>query len=109
MPTFSAPPYQLTPEDITTLIGFIRSGTGTPPAWSFEDVEASHTVLVDETTLPDAPTHDGNIDNLRMINRAADFTEMVIEVEVWDLEHLQRIMAGLRIKPMVSKVERFFS
>ncbi len=52
---------------------------------------------------------DGNIDNLRMIQRAADFTEMLIEIEVWDLAHLTRIMAGLRGKPMVSKVERVFS
>ncbi|MFM1814346.1 MAG: pyrophosphokinae rsh [Pseudomonadota bacterium] len=52
---------------------------------------------------------DGNIDNLRMVERAADFTEMVIELEVWDLEHLQRIMNGLRMKPMVSRVERCFS
>ncbi len=28
---------------------------------------------------------DGNIDNLRMLHRGADFTEMQVEVEVWDL------------------------
>lgn len=53
--------------------------------------------------------NDGNIDNLRMVKRAADFTEMLIEVEVWDLQHLTRIMTGLRSRPVVSKVERFFS
>ena len=51
---------------------------------------------------------DGNIDTLRMTQRAADFTMMAIEVEVWDLEHLNRIMAGLRGKSVVSKVERMF-
>jgi GTP pyrophosphokinase len=51
---------------------------------------------------------DGNIDNLRMVRRASDFTEMLIEVEVWDLEHLNRIIAGLRSKAVVSKVERVF-
>jgi GTP pyrophosphokinase len=51
---------------------------------------------------------DGNIDNLRMTQRAADFTEMLIEVEVWDLEHLTKIMSGLRAKTVVSKVERVF-
>ncbi len=51
---------------------------------------------------------DGNIDNLRMTRRASDFTEMTIEVEVWDLEHLNRIIAGLRSKPVVSNVERSF-
>ena len=51
---------------------------------------------------------DGNIDNIRMTRRAADFTEMAIELEVWDLEHLTRIIAGLRAKPAVNKVERRF-
>jgi GTP pyrophosphokinase len=52
---------------------------------------------------------DGNIDNLRMVRRASDFTEMLIEVEVWDLEHLNRIIAGLRSKTVVSKVDRVFA
>ena len=51
---------------------------------------------------------DGNIDSLRMTQRAADFTTMVIDIEVWDLAHLNRIMAGLRSKAVVSKVERLF-
>jgi len=51
---------------------------------------------------------DGNIDNLRMTHRASDFTEMLLEVEVFDLEHLNRIIAGLRAKPVVSIVERSF-
>ena len=51
---------------------------------------------------------DGNIDNLRMMRRASDFTDMLLEVEVWDLEHLNRIIAGLRSKPVVSNVERSF-
>src|SRR5262245_23286775 len=52
---------------------------------------------------------DSNIDNVRMLRRAADFTEMAIEVEVWDLDHLTRIIGDLRRKPVVSKVERVFS
>ncbi len=48
----------------------------------------------------------GNIENLKMVRRAADFTEMQIEIEVYDLVHLNRIIAGLRAKPIVSKVER---
>jgi GTP pyrophosphokinase len=51
---------------------------------------------------------DGNIDTLRMAERAADFTEMVIEVEVWDLAHLNRILSGLRAKAVVSSAERMF-
>jgi guanosine-3',5'-bis(diphosphate) 3'-pyrophosphohydrolase len=52
--------------------------------------------------------NDANIDNLRMLDRALDFTVMRIEVEVWHLEHLTRIMAGLRNLSVVSKVERVF-
>jgi guanosine-3',5'-bis(diphosphate) 3'-pyrophosphohydrolase len=51
---------------------------------------------------------DGNIDNLQMVRRAEDFTEMLIELEVWDLEHLNTIISGLRSRAVVSKVERSF-
>ena len=52
---------------------------------------------------------DGNIDNVRMVRRAKDFTEMLIELEVWDLDHLTQIIAGLKSKAVVSSVERVFS
>ena len=52
---------------------------------------------------------DGNIDNVRMVRRAPDFTEMAIDVEVRDLNHLTRIISGLRGKSVVSKVERVFA
>ncbi len=51
---------------------------------------------------------DGNIDNLKMMHRGADFTEMRIDLEVFDLDHLNQILAGLRAKPVVNKVERVF-
>ena len=50
----------------------------------------------------------GNIENLQMVRKAADFTEMHIEVEVYDLVHLNHILAGLRSRPAVAKVERMF-
>jgi len=52
---------------------------------------------------------DGNIDNVRMLRRAADFTDIHIEVEVWDLDHLTQIIAGLKGKAVVSSVERVFA
>jgi GTP pyrophosphokinase len=51
---------------------------------------------------------DGNIDNVRMVRRAPDFTEIHIEVEVWDLDHLTQIITGLKGKNVVSSVERVF-
>jgi GTP pyrophosphokinase len=50
----------------------------------------------------------GHIGNVRTVRRAADLTEMAIEVKVRDLDHLNRIIKSLRGKPIFSKVERVF-
>ncbi|MGD9767026.1 MAG: ACT domain-containing protein, partial [Pseudolabrys sp.] len=50
--------------------------------------------------------NDGNIDNIRMARRAPDFTDMTIDLSVYDLKHLTAIIAQLRAKPVVAKVER---
>jgi guanosine-3',5'-bis(diphosphate) 3'-pyrophosphohydrolase len=49
---------------------------------------------------------DGNIDRLQMVGRRADFTDMLIDLEVWDLKHLRDILSGLRNLSAVSSVER---
>ena len=36
--------------------------------------------------------HDGNIDNIRMTRRAPDFTDVMIDLEVYDLKHLTDII-----------------
>lgn len=48
----------------------------------------------------------GNIDNVKMVQRARDFHQMLIDLEVWDLKHLNRIINQLRSKPNVSSVNR---
>jgi GTP pyrophosphokinase len=48
----------------------------------------------------------GNIDNIRMASRSPDFSEMLIDVEVYDLKHLNAIIAQLRAKPVVSQAAR---
>ena len=50
--------------------------------------------------------HDGNIDNISMSRRLPDFTELTVDLEVYDLKHLSAIIAQLRAKPVVAKVER---
>jgi guanosine-3',5'-bis(diphosphate) 3'-pyrophosphohydrolase len=50
--------------------------------------------------------HDGNIDNISMHRRSPDFTEVTIDLEVYDLKHLSAIIAQLRAKAVVAKVER---
>lgn len=51
---------------------------------------------------------DGNIDNVKMMHRGADFTEIKIDLEVWDLAHLNQIISGLRAKAVVNSAERMF-
>ena len=50
--------------------------------------------------------HDGNIDNIRMTRTAPDFTDVTIDLEVYDLKHLSAIIAQLRAKKVVAKAER---
>jgi len=50
--------------------------------------------------------HDGNIDNIRMTRRSPDFTELLIDLEVYDLKHLTAIIAQLRAKDVVALAER---
>jgi (p)ppGpp synthase/HD superfamily hydrolase len=41
-----------------------------------------------------------------MVSRAPDFHEMLIDLEVWDLKHLNRIINQIRSKRVVSTVTR---
>jgi RelA/SpoT family (p)ppGpp synthetase len=50
--------------------------------------------------------HDGNIDNISMSRRSSDFTELTIDLEVYDLKHLSAIINQLRAKAVVARVER---
>jgi GTP diphosphokinase / guanosine-3',5'-bis(diphosphate) 3'-diphosphatase len=49
---------------------------------------------------------EGNITNLKITNRSADFFEMMIDVEVKDVKHLVNIIAALRATPVINSVER---
>jgi GTP pyrophosphokinase len=50
--------------------------------------------------------HDGNIDNVSMKRRTQDFTNITIDLTVWDLKHLNAIISELRAKRVISRVER---
>ncbi len=49
----------------------------------------------------------GNISNFKIINRSIDFFEILIDIEVNDLRHLNNIIANLRAKEVVQSVERY--
>jgi GTP pyrophosphokinase len=48
----------------------------------------------------------GNISDLRFGAKSIDLYEIVLDVEVDDRDHMDRIMAGLRASPVVTAVER---
>jgi guanosine-3',5'-bis(diphosphate) 3'-pyrophosphohydrolase len=50
--------------------------------------------------------NDGNISNIRILKSAPDFSVIMIDVQVFDVKHLNRLIAQLRTKPVVSSVQR---
>src|SRR5881398_682006 len=50
--------------------------------------------------------HDGNIDNISMERFSPDFTSVTIDLEVFDIKHLNSIIAQLRAKDVVAHAER---
>jgi len=50
--------------------------------------------------------NDANIHSLSMIRTAPDFTEMLIDLEVWDLKHLNRLLTQLKENGSVSDARR---
>src|SRR5690606_13473421 len=50
--------------------------------------------------------HEGNIENIEMKRRAPDFTEIAIDLEVWDLKQLNAILSQLRARPSINHAER---
>ena len=50
--------------------------------------------------------NDGNIENLQMVTRAADFYDLDLSLEVLDVRHLNRIIKALSAQSLVSSVAR---
>ncbi|MCW5719268.1 MAG: bifunctional (p)ppGpp synthetase/guanosine-3',5'-bis(diphosphate) 3'-pyrophosphohydrolase [Bauldia sp.] len=51
---------------------------------------------------------DANISNLRIRQMPEDFSELVIDLEVANLKHLTRVIAGIRALPAVSSASRVY-
>ena len=50
--------------------------------------------------------NDANIHTLSMVRTAPDFTEMLIDLEVWDLKHLNRLLVAIKDEFSVSEAQR---
>ena len=86
-------------------------------AESATEIESpSNIAVVDAGTSdnPRSPTrwvygtfaYDGNIDAVQMVRPTPDFTDVTIDLTVWDLKHLSAIISELREKRVISRVER---
>ncbi|RVB74711.1 bifunctional (p)ppGpp synthetase/guanosine-3',5'-bis(diphosphate) 3'-pyrophosphohydrolase [Mesorhizobium sp. M7A.F.Ca.CA.002.04.1.1] len=51
-------------------------------------------------------SNDANIHTLSMVRTAPDFTELLIDLEVWDLKHLNRLLSQLKDNSSVSDARR---
>ena len=93
--------------------GSTSPGTSTNPRPSAFPAQIKVTALNQPGSLAEIAgiigKANGNIDSLRMVGRQPDFTDMLIDVEVWDLKHLRDILAGLRGLTAVNAVERVMS
>jgi GTP diphosphokinase / guanosine-3',5'-bis(diphosphate) 3'-diphosphatase len=49
----------------------------------------------------------GNITNLKIVNRSIDFFEILVDVEVKGLKHLNNIVTSLRSRSCIQSVERY--
>lgn len=49
----------------------------------------------------------GNITNIKITNRASDFFELLIDIEVQDVNHLNNIIANLRSQPNIQAIDRY--
>ncbi len=50
---------------------------------------------------------EGNIHNIRITDRSTNFFEMLVDVEVSDVEHLTKLIAMLRTRPVVHTIDRY--
>ena len=50
--------------------------------------------------------NEANVQNLTMSRSGPDFMEMMFDLEVWDLNHLNRIIRQLAGKSVVNSAER---
>ncbi len=50
--------------------------------------------------------HEGAVSNLKIVNRQQDFMEILADVDVRDVGHLTKVIAGLRGMNRIKSVER---
>jgi GTP pyrophosphokinase len=86
-------------------------------SWEHDQSDTSHTgrIKVHVSNEPASlatvtnviARENGNISNFKVVNRSIDFFELLIDIEVRDVRHLNNIIANLRSKEVVQSIERW--
>jgi GTP pyrophosphokinase len=99
----------------------LESFSDTPERWLDiswgEDAEAGEHVGRLNVTIANEPgslgtvstvigRNGGNIINLKITSRTADFWELLVDIQVSDVKHLTNIIAALRATPVINQVDR---
>ncbi len=100
--------FAATPErfiDVSWNIDALGKGAGGHTARVAVIIAAQEpTALADLTNA--IARHEGAISNLKIVNRQQDFVEILVDVDVRDLSHLSKVIAGLRGVSGIKSVER---
>ncbi|MFC3124512.1 RelA/SpoT family protein [Pseudoroseomonas globiformis] len=94
-----------TPERFLDIDWDYEAGSGGAHLGRLDVVTSNEDAAIAALTVAIAKQN-GKLHNLRFAHRAADFAEVVVDLEVSDLRHLSNVVAALRACPGIIQVER---
>ncbi|MFC0410426.1 RelA/SpoT family protein [Roseomonas elaeocarpi] len=97
--------FAATPERFIDVDWDTAAGAGGQHVARLSVVTANDAAAVAAMTIAMAK-QDGKIQSLKFVHRAADFSELTVDLEVKDLRHLSGVIATLRATPGIEQVER---
>ncbi|MFT8244408.1 RelA/SpoT family protein [Roseomonas sp. BN140053] len=97
--------FAATPERFIDIDWDQADGAGGEHVARLAVITANDDAAVAALTIAIAKQH-GKIQSLKFLHRAADFSELNVDLEVKDLRHLSGVIAALRACPGIEQVER---
>ena len=97
--------FAATPERFIDVDWDTEAGAGGEHVARLAVITGNDDAAVAGMTIAIAKQH-GKIQSLRFLHRAADFTELNVDLEVKDLRHLSGVIAAIRACPGIEQVER---
>ena len=104
MPAFAA---QLDEKDADGLTDYVFAPLAEKPDWGIDQIQASHSVLVDPATLPDHPLHDSDPLNLFVVVELGDHHATILDGDRLEPIHRFQTHNALHGGPKFSPDGRF--